>query len=66
MLKAYLSALLLVLSVSLSAQVEKFVEMEWGKIPVADLQMKVYPEDSTAQAVVLGAETEGYIFDRIE
>lgn len=41
------------------AQITDFVKMDWGKIPLEDLQMDRYPADTTATALVLG--DEGYM-----
>jgi Domain of Unknown Function with PDB structure (DUF3857)/Transglutaminase-like superfamily len=45
--------LLLFLIISFNILAQKPAPIEFGKIPIEDLQMVVYPKDSTAEAVVL-------------
>jgi hypothetical protein len=48
-----LLVLLLSISITSFAQINKPDPIKFGKIEMADLQMKLYPKDSTADAVVL-------------
>ena len=53
-----LSATLSVATAQKKAPKEKELNIEFGKIPSADIQMTTYPLDSSAEAVVLAAKGE--------
>jgi hypothetical protein len=52
-MKRLLLSLLITITFSQILLAQKPAPIEYGKIPLEDLQMKIYPQDSSAEAVVL-------------
>ncbi|MDZ7362991.1 MAG: hypothetical protein ONB46_20065 [candidate division KSB1 bacterium] len=40
--------------------------IKWGEVPRADLEMKVFPDDTNAAAVILGDVGNVYFNERLE